>query len=57
MKCPKCNGTALVYVSRQKEGAVFRKRICAKCGHRFFTKETVDPMARYKLTIGKKDQA
>ena len=56
MKCPKCNGVAFVYVSRQKENSVFRKRVCAKCGHRFYTKEMIDPSARYKLTIGKKDK-
>lgn len=40
MKCPQCKtGTAWVMGSREKDGAVRRRRVCKKCGYRFTTTE------------------
>ena len=40
MKCPRCtNGAAWVMGSREKEGAVRRRRVCKQCGERFTTTE------------------
>lgn len=40
MKCPRCTiGTAWVMGSREKDGAVRRRRVCKKCGYRFTTTE------------------
>lgn len=40
MKCPRCTtGTAWVMGSREKDGAIRRRRVCKKCGYRFTTTE------------------
>ena len=51
MKCPQCKtGTAWVCGSREKDGAVRRRRICKKCGCRFTTSEIrVDELKRIAL--------
>lgn len=51
MKCPQCKtGSAWVMGSREKDGAVRRRRICKKCGYRFTTSEIrVDELKRIAL--------
>lgn len=51
MKCPRCTtGTAWVMGSREKDGAVRRRRVCKKCGYRFTTTEiSVDDLKNIAL--------
>ena len=51
MKCPRCSvGTAWVMGSREKDGAVRRRRVCKKCGYRFTTSEiSVDDLKNIAL--------
>lgn len=51
MKCPRCTtGTAWVMGSREKDGAVRRRRVCKKCGYRFTTSEiSVDDLKNIAL--------
>ena len=39
MQCPKCRGASQVLESSKKNVAVFRKRCCKKCSHRWQTVE------------------
>lgn len=51
MKCPHCEtGTAWVMGSREKNGAVRRRRVCKTCGYRFTTTEIPVERAKQIMT-------
>ena len=43
MQCPNCGltGVSRVVESRNKDGAIYRRRECTVCGHRFSTMERI----------------
>lgn len=42
MRCPKCNGVAISYVSRTTEKETYRLYVCKRCSNVFGTKEVID---------------
>ena len=40
MTCPECAAGTHVYDTSQYKGDVYRKRVCRKCGLRFYTMES-----------------
>ena len=42
MRCVKCKGATKVKDSRSHKNTIRRRRICKKCGHRFFTFEVAE---------------
>ena len=42
MKCVKCKSETKVKDSRTHQDTIRRRRICKKCGHRFFTFEVAE---------------
>lgn len=47
MVCPRCGGATVVLDSRPVQGgaALYRRRRCDECGHRFSTAEAADERA------------
>lgn len=37
MNCPKCTGRTAVNMTRQVERGTLRWRVCADCGHKFYS--------------------
>lgn len=53
MKCPKCNGRAIVKKTIDKKHFSIRYRTCKRCGYRFKTKEMATDDWDYKVIVEK----
>ena len=55
MRCPKCCGLTKVLDTRNsmEVSEVYRRRICCKCEHQFYTIEAVAEKVRYFKQIGR----
>lgn len=42
MRCPKCNGVAISYVSRTTEKETYRLYVCKRCCEIFGTREVIE---------------
>lgn len=58
MTCPECGEKAIARDTMKDCDAIYRKRVCIKCGYKFFTEEFETPAARenYNFMLSKKSK-